>query len=79
MLIRGPTRWCNACIVLTLWASNYIDFCVMLIPVNLQLALVHGVRTEGWAPWYMGASFLAATIIAIPGGEFLRQHWHSNP
>ncbi|EIN06756.1 hypothetical protein PUNSTDRAFT_46155 [Punctularia strigosozonata HHB-11173 SS5] len=77
MLITGPTHWCNACIVLTLWASNYIDFCVMLIPVNLQLALVHGVRTEGWAQWYMGGSFLAATIISIPGA--VKDVWGWDP
>lgn len=40
----------------------------MLIPVNLQLALVHGIRTEGWMRYYLIGSFLAAVATAIPGG-----------
>lgn len=42
----------------------------MLIPVNLQLALVHGIRTEGWVRYYLMGSFLAAVATAIPGGNF---------
>lgn len=85
MLITGPTPWCNACIILTLWTSNFIDFVIMvrlstpltpapasprlqLIPINLQLALVHGIRTEGWVRYYLGGSLLAATLTAVPGG-----------
>lgn len=41
----------------------------MLIPVNLQLALVHGIRTEGWVRYYLIGSFLAAVATAIPGGS----------
>jgi hypothetical protein len=41
----------------------------MLIPINLQLALVHGIRTEGWVRWYLLGAFVCAAATAIPGSE----------
>ncbi|TFK49559.1 hypothetical protein OE88DRAFT_1702317, partial [Heliocybe sulcata] len=77
MLITGPTKWCNAVIILTLFASNFIDFVIMLIPINLQLALVHGVRTEGFVRYYLIGSLVAAIITAIPGS--IKNVWGWDP
>ncbi|KZT29637.1 hypothetical protein NEOLEDRAFT_1127362 [Neolentinus lepideus HHB14362 ss-1] len=77
MLITGPTKWCNAVIILTLFASNFIDFVVMLIPINLQLALVHGLHTEGFVRWYLLGSLFAAIITALPGS--VKNVWGWDP
>ncbi|KDQ51347.1 hypothetical protein JAAARDRAFT_211127 [Jaapia argillacea MUCL 33604] len=77
MLITGPTKWCNFVIIMTLFANNFINFVIMMIPVNLQLALVHGVRTEGWVRWYLIGSFLAALATALPGA--IQNVWGWDP
>ncbi|EPQ56088.1 hypothetical protein GLOTRDRAFT_128046 [Gloeophyllum trabeum ATCC 11539] len=65
--ITGPTKWCDVVTIFTLFASNFIEFVVMLIPVNLQLVLVHQVNTDGFLRYYLLAPLGAAIITALPG------------
>jgi hypothetical protein len=51
--------------------ENYVNFVVTLIAVNLQLSVVYRVQTVHWTKYYIGGSFLASTVIMIPGGSFI--------
>jgi hypothetical protein len=47
-------------------ADVFNHFVVMLIAVNLQLVLVHGISTAGFMRYYLGGAVLATVAIAIP-------------
>ncbi|EPQ56091.1 hypothetical protein GLOTRDRAFT_137938 [Gloeophyllum trabeum ATCC 11539] len=67
VLITGPTKWCDAIIIIALFSNNFINFMIMLIPLHLQLVLVHSVRTDGFVHWYLVISLAASTMTALPG------------
>ncbi|TFK52358.1 hypothetical protein OE88DRAFT_1392904 [Heliocybe sulcata] len=66
-LLTGPSPWCSVSIFFGFLTENFINFLIMLLSINLQLVLVHGLRTEGFLKWYIGGSFCVSVIIVIPG------------
>jgi hypothetical protein len=52
-------------------------FVVMLIAVNLQLVLVHGVSTAGFMRYYLGGAVLATLAIGIPPAAYGVWGWNT--
>ncbi|EPQ56092.1 hypothetical protein GLOTRDRAFT_120751 [Gloeophyllum trabeum ATCC 11539] len=76
-LVYSGTYLTDEMYVPALLLRNFIDFTIMLIPINLQLALVHGIRTDGFVRWYLFASLGAAVVTALPG--CIKRIWGWDP
>ncbi|KZT27838.1 hypothetical protein NEOLEDRAFT_1088094 [Neolentinus lepideus HHB14362 ss-1] len=76
-LITGPTAWCGAAMFVGFLTSNFTNFVIMCMALNLQLVFIHGKNTQRWIKYYLGLSFLASLATALPGA--IRNVWGWDP